>query len=191
MTMKKIFYAIALLVSGAVALGSCSHDDNDLKLSDYDDWRKENDTWLQQVMTRKNPDGSPYYRTLVPVWNPAVFVLIHYFNDRTATAGNLSPLYTSTVDVRYIGYDINNEPFDSSTNITSNGTPGIARFACNGVIQGWSIALEDMRVGDTAEVIVPYEVGYGANYSAAIKPYSNLRFNIRLADIYKYEATPY
>lgn len=188
--MKKLLFT-ASFATLALAFGACNHDDNDIKLSDYDEWRTENDAWLQQIQNRKNPDGSPYYRTLVPLWNPVSFVLIHYFNDRTETQGNLSPLFTSTVDVRYIGYDIKGEPFDSSTNVTANGTPGVARFNCNNVIQGWSIALEDMRVGDTAEVVVPYTVGYGASYTSAIKPFSNLTFNIRLVDINRYEAAPY
>ena len=182
--MKKVL--LLAVLAGMAAMVSCKHDD-DYKLSDYDEWRATNDKWLQDIQNRKNPDGSPYYRTLIPVWNPSAFVLIHYFNNRLETAGNLTPLYTSTVDVRYIGYNINDEPFDSSTTMTPYG-PGIARFACNNVIQGWSIAMEDMRVGDTAEVIVPYNVGYGATFSSAILPYSNLRFNIRLVDIYKYEA---
>ncbi|MDE6301259.1 MAG: FKBP-type peptidyl-prolyl cis-trans isomerase [Muribaculaceae bacterium] len=188
--MKKSLLTL-IMAAAALSIQSCSHEDNDIKLSDYDEWRAENDQWLKEIQNRKNPDGSPYYRTLIPVWNPGAFVLIHYFNDRLETAGNLSPLYTSTVDVRYIGYNKNNEPFDSSTTINTTGTPGVARFRCNNVIQGWSIAMEDMRVGDTAEVVVPYNVGYGSSYSAAIKPYSNLRFNIRLVDIYRYEAAPY
>lgn len=187
--MKKFFLLISFAAS-LLAIFSCSHDDNDIKLSDYDDWKLQNEEWLAELQNRKNPDGSPYYRIVTPVWDPTAYILIHYFNNRLETAGNLSPLYTSTVDVRYIGYDVNNEAFDSSTNITQYGTPGVARFACNGVIQGWTIAMEDMRVGDTAEVIVPYQVGYGASFSSSIKPYSNLRFNIRLVDIYRYQANP-
>ena len=189
--MKKLFFTASMAILVAAALSSCNHDDNDIKLSDYDDWRAENDQWLQQIQSRKNPDGSPYYRTLIPIWNPEAFVLIHYFNDRLETAGNLTPLYTSTVNVRYIGYDIKGEAFDSSTLVTTDGVAGVAQFACNQVIQGWSIAMEDMRVGDTAEVVVPYGVGYGTNYSSSIKPYSNLVFNIRLVDIANYVSAPY
>ena len=45
-----------------------------------------------------------------------------------------------------------------------------------------------MHVGDTAEIIVPYNVAYGVSYTGTILPYSSLRFNLRLDDIYKYEA---
>ena len=68
--------------------------------------------------------------------------------------------------------------------------PGVYRSTVSNNIQGWAIAQTYMRCGDTAEVIVPYGVGYGASGSSAIKPYSNLRFNIRLLDIYKYELAP-
>lgn len=187
--MKKFFWILlAVLVTGVTY--SCSNDDDDnyVDLSKYQDWKVQNEQWVEEMQNRKNPDGTPYYTTIVPDWNKGSFILMHYFNDRSETAENLSPLYTSYVDVRYIGYNCQDEPFDSSTVDNSYGTLGIRRFACNGVIQGWSIALMDMHVGDTAEVVIPYEVAYGTSYTGAVLPYSALRFNIRLADIYRYEA---
>ena len=169
-------------------LAGCNSDDDNLYDPDrYKDWHEQNDAWLKQMQQRTNPDGTPYYHEVVPAWNPSAYVLIHYFNDRAETAGNLQPLYTSTVDVRYIGYNCENEPFDSSTVDNSYGRLGIRRFACNAVIQGWSIALMDMHVGDTAEIVVPYQLAYGTSGSGTIYPYSNLRFNVRLDDIYSYE----
>lgn len=187
--MKKILLIIAASLVIPFIPG-CNSDD-DVDLNKYTSWREENDAWLLEMQHKKNADGTPYYKTVVPSWNPGAFVLMHYFNDRAETQDNLSPLYTSTVDVRYIGYNINNEPFDSSTVDNSYGKLGIRRFMCNQVIPGWSIALMDMHVGDTAEVIVPYEIAYGTSSTGLILPYSTLRFNIRLEDIYHYEASPY
>lgn len=187
--MKKIlpiFIAVALS-AGFVA---CSDDDDNIDLNDYTEWRTQNDEWVAEMMAKTNPDGTPYYTPLVPAWNPGAYVLIHYFNDRSETAGNLTPLYTSVVDVFYDGYDCEGELFDSSKGVTTYGIPGTQRFAINNTIQGWAIALEDMHVGDTCEVIVPYQVAYGTTYSSSIKPYSSLRFNIRLTDIYRYEGIP-
>lgn len=186
--MRKLLPLAGILTAAAMLPACNSDDDNSIDLNDFKEWREQNDAWLNEMQQRRNPDGTPYYTTVIPDWNPGAFVLMHYFNDRSETAGNLVPLYTSTVDVRYIGYDCEGERFDSSTTVNAYGKLGVARFACNEVIQGWSIAMENMHVGDTAEIIVPYNVGYGASYTSTLKPYSTLRFNVRLEDIYKYEA---
>lgn len=182
-------YIIGIIAILAVALGTSSCD-NDEKTTweEYAQWRESNEAWLKEQQALKNPDGTPYYKVIVPDWNPGSFVLIHYFNDRSETEGNLTPLYTSTVDVRYQGFTCEDERFDSSNLVNRYGKLGVARFACNGVIEGWSVALENMRVGDTAEIIVPYEAAYGATYTSSLLPYSSLRFNLRLEDIYRYEA---
>lgn len=188
--MKKILWLLAALIA-VPFLPACNSDDDDVDLNSYKKWKQQNEDWVMQMQAKKNPDGTPYYQTVIPSWNPKAFVLMHYFNDRAETAGNLSPLYTSTVDVRYIGYNCQDEPFDSSSVETAYGKPGVRRFLCNQVIQGWSIALMDMHVGDTAEIIIPYEIAYNTTYTGTILPYSSLRFNVRLEDIYRYEANPY
>ena len=43
--------------------------------------------------------------------------------------------------------------------------------------------MERMHVGDTVEVLVPYAQGYGSSSQGKIKPFSALRFNIKLVDI--------
>ena len=73
--------------------------------------------------------------------------------------------------------------------MTTNG-PGIFRTQLTSVIPGWVIAMEDMRVGDTAEVLVPYQQGYGTSTTSGILPYSALKFNVRLVDIVDYEKNP-
>lgn len=188
--MKKILWFI--VVAAVIPfLPACNNDDNEYDLNTFKAWKDQNEQWLKEMQAKKNPDGTPYYKTIVPSWNTGAFILMHYFNDRAETADNLSPLYTSTVDVRYIGYNCEDEPFDSSTLENAYGKLGIRRFQCNAVIQGWSIALMDMKVGDTAEIIVPYEIAYNTSNTGTILPYSNLRFNVRLDDIYRYEANPY
>lgn len=190
--MKKFLWIIAAVALVSISQ-ACSDKDDDnnayVNLDKYKDWKVQNEQWFNEMAARKNPDGSDYYTKVTPNWNPAVYVLMHYFNDRKTTAENLSPLYTSFVNVRYIGYNCENEAFDSSTLIVTDNVLGISRFQCNQVIQGWSIALMDMHVGDTAEIVIPYELAYNIAYTGAILPYSALRFNVRLEDIFRYEAT--
>lgn len=176
------------MTAAALAVGCSSEEQT--TWDKYRDWREFNQSWLADQQDLRNPDGTPYYKVVVPDWNPGVYVLVHYFNDRTETAGNLSPLYTSTVDVRYEGRKCNGKMFDSSTDNTTPA-PGIFRVGLNKVINGWTIALTDMRVGDTAQVVIPYGLAYGQTGSMSstdtILPYSNLQFNIRLVDIVNYE----
>lgn len=182
--MKKIFLFIP---AAAIILGACTKDE-ETTWEKYRDWRETNNAWLEEMQAKKNPDGTDYYKVLIPEWNPGSFVLIHYINDRKETEGNLSPLYTSTCDTRYTVRLYNGTGVDSSLNISADG---IYQSRVNSNVQGWAIALQDMRCGDTAQVIMPYGVAYGAQSSNAIPPYSNLQFNIRLVDIPYYEATPF
>lgn len=176
---------IALMTLGSLFI-ACSDDDDDVKA--IITWRDNNNKWLAEKQSLKNSDGSPYYNMIVPRWDPSSFVLIHYFNERTTDPNALKPLYTSTVDVRYHLALYNGVACDSSTNMTDYG-PGVYRAQLNGLIDGWAAAVCDMNVGDTAEVIIPYALGYGSVSSGSVPAYSNLQFNIRLVDIYKYEAT--
>ena len=185
--MKKLLLLIAI-ACGAAAFSACNSDSDNITLSDYYQWRAQNEQWVRDQQARTNPDGTPYFQTIFPAWNPGIFVLMHWFNDRAETAGNLTPLYTSTVDVRYNGYNMNGERFDSSATTNAYGKLGVARFPINGLIQGWAVALENMHVGDTVEIIVPYAAAYGTSYmNDLIVPYSALRFNMRLEDIFSYE----
>lgn len=117
-------------------------------------------------------------------------MLIRYLNDRSKTEGNLSPLLTSTVDVKYIGRLYNGVPFDSSfRNVASYGD-SLMRTTPGSLIQGWTIALMNMRVGDSARIVIPYNLGYGSSNSGVIKPYSTLVFDLKLVDIPYYEVRP-
>ncbi|MDE6248106.1 MAG: FKBP-type peptidyl-prolyl cis-trans isomerase, partial [Paramuribaculum sp.] len=85
-----------------------------------------------------------------------------------------------------IGHLCNDLAFDSSYLLVDS----VAHFQVNGVIEGWQIALNDMHVGDSAEVIIPFLQAYGSEGSGTIPPYSYLRFNMRLDDITNYETRP-
>ncbi|MGM9872984.1 MAG: FKBP-type peptidyl-prolyl cis-trans isomerase [Muribaculaceae bacterium] len=189
--MKLIKYiVVGVIASLAAGFTSCS-DDDEINLEDYQVWRQTNDDWVNRLRDSVDDEGNRYYEVVVPAWNPSAFVLMHFFNDRSETAQNLTPLYTSVVDVIYEGYTCLGEQFDSSKDTNKYGRTGIQRFGCNRTIQGWSIALENMHVGDTCELIVPYQVGYGSATTSVLPPYTSLRFNMRLYDIYKYEGSSY
>ena len=96
---------------------------------------------------------------------------------RVITAGHgkkvTSP--TDTVTVTYKGWTIDNHVFDR----TQHGQT--ADFAVGQLIPGWTEALLRMRVGDEWQIVVPADLGYGAEGAGAdIGPNQTLVFNMQL-----------
>ncbi len=183
--MKK-FPFFALIFAMCVAVVSCK--DEEETWEKYKDWREINNAWLKEQETL-TVDGKLFYEKLTPSYDKGNFILVHWFNDREKTKNNLSPYYTSIVDVKYIGRLYNDVPFDSSYNNTTYGD-SIFRTKVSSVIAGWTAVLQEMHVGDSVEIVVPYQSAYGASSSGIIDPYSNLKFNIKLVDIPYWEAKP-
>lgn len=178
---KLLFVPIILLL-----LAACAEDDYSDVWTYYAGWRQENDEWIQNQAKRTNPDGTLYYNKVVPSWNPNAYVLMHYFNDRNETKDNLVPMYTSTVSVKYQGKLITDTIFDSSYSLPDS----LFTTTLGSVIQGWSIALQDMHVGDSCEVLIPYQQAYYTSGSGLVLPFSCLKFGIKLVDIPYYEIKP-
>jgi hypothetical protein len=80
-------------------------------------------------------------------------------------ASKKSPAKTDKVKVHYTGTFITGEVFDTSAN---NKQP--AEFPVNGVITGWSEALQKMRVGDKWKITIPSELAYGEEGSPPVIP---------------------
>ncbi|MCM1521233.1 MAG: FKBP-type peptidyl-prolyl cis-trans isomerase [Muribaculaceae bacterium] len=175
-------------VTMALTIVGCNDDESTNNWDDYKEWREANEAFFSEQQFRIE-DGKSYYQTLTPAWNTGAQILVRYLKDRSKTEGNYSPLLNSTVDVKYIGRLYNGEPFDSSFTNTTYGD-SIFRTRVNGVISGWTIALQEMRVGDSIQVVIPYSLGYGAQSAGIIKPYSTLVFDIKLVDIPYYEVRP-
>lgn len=179
--MKRLVYIVAIFI-GFSFLSSCLKDNFD----EYEEWRNSNDRWLAEQELRKNPDGSPYYEKIVPAWNPNAYVLMHWYNDRNATASNLSPLSTSYTDIKYKLSDFEGLAKDSSY-LRTNPADSIYRSKVNSNIEGWIIGVTNMHVGDSVTMIVPYQYAYGAKGQSTVKPYSVLVFDLKLKGIPGYE----
>jgi FKBP-type peptidyl-prolyl cis-trans isomerase FklB len=95
-------------------------------------------------------------------------------------AGNGSiPEASHNVRTHYRGTLINGQEFDSSY---SRGEP--AEFPVNGVIAGWTEALQLMPVGSKWKLYIPQQLAYGAQGAGgAIGPYQALIFDIELLEI--------
>jgi FKBP-type peptidyl-prolyl cis-trans isomerase len=86
------------------------------------------------------------------------------------------PYLTDTVKVFFTGQLINGTVFDG----TSPGLP--ASFQVNSVIPGWIEALAIMREGDHWQLVIPPNLGYGAEGrgNGTIPPNQALVFDIQL-----------
>lgn len=107
---------------------------------------------------------------------PGVKALHNGVLYRVITKGTgVKPSPKSMVTVHYKGQLINGKPFDSSYRA---GRP--ATFKLSQLIDGWRSALREMPMGSRWEVVIPFNLGYGAKGSGAIKPFSTLIFDINL-----------
>lgn len=89
------------------------------------------------------------------------------------------PTLASTVRTHYHGTLLDGSVFDSSYD---RGQP--AEFPVNGVIKGWTEALQLMKVGTKLKLHVPPELAYGEQGAGgAIAPHSTLIFDVELLDI--------
>jgi FKBP-type peptidyl-prolyl cis-trans isomerase len=99
------------------------------------------------------------------------------------------PTATDSVSCNYRGTLINGTEFDSSY---KRGQP--ATFQVNGVIKGWTEALQLMPVGSKWQLFIPSELAYGERGpSPEIGPSATLIFDVELLSIQpkdKTEAAP-
>jgi FKBP-type peptidyl-prolyl cis-trans isomerase FklB len=90
-----------------------------------------------------------------------------------------SPGLTDKVTTHYHGTLLNGEVFDSSVD---RGEP--VSFPVNGVIPGWTEALQLMKVGDKWRLFLPSELAYGSRGAGGvIGPFAPLIFEVELLEV--------
>ena len=109
-----------------------------------------------------------------------VVILPSGLQYKILTAGTgPKPTASDTVVCNYRGTLISGAEFDSSY---KRGQP--ASFPVNGVIKGWTEALQLMPVGSKWQLFVPAELGYGDRGAGAdIGPGATLIFEVELLSI--------
>ena len=97
-----------------------------------------------------------------------------YYRDITVGTG-ATLASGQTVGMRYVGSFANGEEFDS------NPAPEPIfsfRLGAGQVIKGWDLGLVGMKVGGRRQLIIPPELGYGANDYGPIPGNSVLVFTV-------------
>jgi len=98
---------------------------------------------------------------------------------RVITEGTgVKPTATDTVSVHYVGKLLDGTEFDSSI---SRGEP--VAFPVNGVIAGWTEALQLMPQGSKWELVIPSDLAYGPGGNGPIPPNSVLVFEVELLEV--------
>ena len=97
-----------------------------------------------------------------------------------------TPKSTDTVKTHYHGTLIDGTVFDSSVDRKEPAT-----FPVNGVIPGWTEALQLMKEGDKWQLTVPSKLAYGEQGAGGkIGPNATLIFEVELLSIEKSEPAP-
>lgn len=83
------------------------------------------------------------------------------------------------VAVKYIGWTADGSEFDGSY---KRGEPFRFKLGEGNVIKGWEQGLADMRPGERRYLIIPPELGYGAQGVGPIPPNATLIFDVERVD---------
>jgi FKBP-type peptidyl-prolyl cis-trans isomerase FklB len=95
-----------------------------------------------------------------------------------AEGSGKTPKAADNVTVNYKGTLINDAEFDNSY---KRGQP--ATFKVNGVIKGWTEALQLMKEGSKWQLFIPPELGYGNRSAGPVPPNSTLIFEVELVAV--------
>ncbi|MCD7973932.1 MAG: FKBP-type peptidyl-prolyl cis-trans isomerase [Candidatus Azobacteroides sp.] len=182
--MNKNKYIFFLLMLGLpLVFLSCSSDDED----EVAVWKAENEAFFDNLETRSDlhkikagsNNGSVYYKVLA-----------------SGDPDQASPVYTSTVDVRYRGVTLSGfnrntdeiivgEEFDTSDKKLTEEGYLPATFKLSNLIEGWWVALQEMVPGDKWQLYIPWQLGYGSSGSGTKIPgYSTLIFEVELLKVH-------
>ncbi len=191
---KSILWTIGCLFSVSLAVTSC--DETDGAVDPYFNWEERNQLFIDSIakVANANPDQWKVIHTFKSVppmndLNPDVndYVYCKVLSEGT---GTVKPIFTDSVATHYRGqliplYNGAKVVFDQS--FQGELDEDIAMpvvFSVNGVVEGWQIALQEMREGDRWEVYIPYSLGYEAFGNGEIPGYSTLIFDMTLVKVY-------
>jgi peptidylprolyl isomerase/FKBP-type peptidyl-prolyl cis-trans isomerase FklB len=179
--MKRLNLSIFLMMSAVILFSSCDETET------FDDkWKQENETQFAAIAA-----NAAYTKLNSQSGNGFVMY------KEIESGEGATPYFTDQVKVLYTGWFkrewskpdtytddkgnsiFNKIIFDSTSN--RNDIPSV--FAVNGVVDGFSTALQNMKVGDKWEVWIPWKLGYGESGSGSIQAYTTLVFEIELVAI--------
>jgi len=157
----KFLTALVAIVAGTAFLGGCGKPQSET--THYDLSPASNQKYLTDNGSQKG-----------------VITTASGLQYRIITSGHGKQISSPTdvVTVTYKGWTIDGHVFDQTQ-------PGqTANFPAGGLIPGWVEALKLMHEGDEWQLVIPSQLGYGADGAGAdIGPNQTLVFNMKLISV--------
>jgi FKBP-type peptidyl-prolyl cis-trans isomerase FklB len=139
--------------------------------------RQKQEEKRQALAESNKKDGAAFLAANAT--KPGVVTLPSGLQYKVLTAGTgAKPTATDTVVCNYRGTLLDNTEFDSSY---KRGQP--MTFPVNGVIKGWTEALQLMPVGSKWQLFIPSDLAYGERAQGPGGPNSTLVFEVELMSI--------
>ena len=202
--MKPFRYIPFLLALVALSMTSCKETDDEV--DEYPNWKNKNEAFFASKYNAAKQaiaagDNSwriykTYAKDASTTGDATDYVVVKVISEGT---GSGYPLFTDSVRCHYKGQLIASTThvdssdselglvFDKSWNgDTFNPSTFIpAKSSVAGVVEGFSTALQHMRIGDRWKIYIPYQLGYGTKDNNGIPAYSTLVFDLSLAAYYR------
>lgn len=203
---KTVLSILSLFLLLAGTLTSCEEV---TEVGKYDNWRERNEAYCDSlqaligsnyVATAAQADAmelGKLYAIQVPSSSTDAALQYIYCKKLVSNPEGERPNYLgyhSSVNVFYYGTDITGDKFDGTFEGYSSQDKSIplppqkwptefdayVNFAVTGVIDGWTWALQYMRVGERWIVYIPWQSAYGDSDYNTILGYSTLTFDMIL-----------
>jgi FKBP-type peptidyl-prolyl cis-trans isomerase FklB len=147
-------------------------------MTDLQNQVKQKQEEKRQALAESNKkDGAAFLAANAT--KPGVVTLPSGLQYKVLTAGTgAKPIATDTVVCNYRGTLLDNTEFDSSY---KRGQP--MTFPVNGVIKGWTEALQLMPVGSKWQLFIPSDLAYGERAQGPGGPNATLVFDVELLSI--------
>ena len=190
---KSILWVIGLLFSASLVVTSC--DETDGAVDPYFNWVERNQLYIDSIakVAQANPEQWRMIHTYkfdAPMGDLSFDTNDYvYCKVLEKGTGTVRPVYTDSVSTHYRGqliplYNGSTVVFDQSYKGELNtdfAKP--VTFSVQGVIEGWTTALQHMVEGDRWEVYIPSRLGYGQAAMDAIPTNSTLIFDMKLVKV--------
>ena len=99
-----------------------------------------------------------------------------YYRDIQVGAG-ATVANGQTLGMRYAGYLANGAQFDANQ---APSAPFTFQLGASQVIDGWDEGIPGMKVGGRRQLVIPWQLAYGAAGYGPIPPNANLVFNVEV-----------
>jgi hypothetical protein len=168
--MKKIWFIFIVPCFVAIGFSSCSDDTT---------WRDDNLAFIDKIKTR---DGIYAVGDSINGYPGLYYEVLH------DGLGDSIPKIGYKVQVSYkvwlyndtITYDKNH------TLLSKEAFSYNDKYDCTvggSIIEGWTLALQHMAVGDKWRLYIPYYLGYGSSATTNVPAYSTLIYDIYLRKV--------